>query len=200
MRKSFALLSLLVAGILSQSGALASASSEGYETISQIVAETSLFNADNGWNNVADIISTAEKGSIVVDSILSSVVFDKLDPKDSEYREKQMARIAVVCASNGPMEIKSDGFPEVEESVKEFLSYALKMRSEHPAMWRGTATIKHQKVGDAQVLIVDKLDEKTSDRILILFSDKTTTVPLIGMKQAVDVDAIRPEIVPVKSR
>lgn len=200
MRKSFALFPLFLAGILCQYVALASAPNENCTKVSQALIETPLFDAENGWNNVADIISAAEKGTVVVDSILSSPVFDKLDPKDSEYSEKLMARIAVVCASNGPMKIKSDGLSEVEEFVKDFLSFALKMRSEHPAMWRGTATIKHQKVGDAQVLIVDKLDEKSSDRVLVIFSDKTTTVPLIGMKQAVDVDAIRPEIVPVKSR
>ena len=64
-------------------------------------------------------------------------------------------------------------------------------------MWRGTPTFRRERVADADVLIVDKTDAQTGDRVVIIFSDKDTTVPLIGLKQAVDVDAWRPEFVAI---
>lgn len=148
---------------------------------------------------------------------------DHFDPKDEHYYEKQMARFAILAAYNGPITIyygdeyadrslettggQKDNIArttghirpnnDYEAALRDYLSAALKMRAEHPAMWRGTPTFKRTKVGDADVLIVDKTDTNTGDRVLIIFSDKDTTVPVQGLGFAADVDAWRPEIIPV---
>lgn len=150
---------------------------------------------------------------------------DHFDPKDPYFYEKQMARFAILAAYNGPITIYyGDEYADIttdihggqkdnvartsghleprnssEASLRDYLAGALKMRREHPAMWRGEPTFKRLKVDDADVLIVDKTDDKTGDRVLIVFSDKDTTVPVQGMGMAIDVDAWRPEIVPVSA-
>lgn len=148
---------------------------------------------------------------------------DHFDPSDPLYYEKQMTRFAILAAYNGPITLYygdeyadssrglSGGQPDNiartsghleprtcgEASLRDYVASAMKFRREHPAMWRGTPTFRRERVADADVLIVDKTDAKTGDRVVIIFSDKDTTVPLIGLKQAVDVDAWRPEFVAI---
>lgn len=148
---------------------------------------------------------------------------DHFDPADKHYYEKQMARFAILAAYNGPITLyygdeyadttrgltggqkdniaRTSGHLDArnggEASLRDYLANALKMRREHPAMWRGTPTFRRERIADADVLVVDKTDPATNDRVLIIFSDADTTVPLPGLGQAVDVDAWRPEIVPV---
>ena len=148
---------------------------------------------------------------------------DHFDPSDPHYYEKQMARFAILASYNGPVTLyygdeyadttrgltggqpdniaRTSGHLEPrnndEKALCEYLASAMKFRREHPAMWRGTPTFRRQKVADADVLVVDKFDSVTDDRVLIIFSDADTTVPLQGLGQAVDVDAWRPEFIAV---
>lgn len=148
---------------------------------------------------------------------------DRFDPSDPLYYEKQMARIGILAGYNGPitlyygdemadrtlettggqpdnvartsghLEPRNDG----ERRLRDFTAAAMTFRRENPAMWRGTVTFDKQTVGDADVLVVDKTDPTTGNRVLIVFSDKGTTVPVHGVG-AVDVDAWRPEFVRIK--
>ena len=148
---------------------------------------------------------------------------DHFDPKDSNYYEKQMTRIGILAGYNGPITLyygdeyadrtleteggqpdnvaRTSGHLEArtsgEESLHDFTVSAMHFRRANPAMWRGTPTFNRQKVADADVLVVDKTDSETGNRVLIIFSDKDTTVPVHGVG-AVDVDAWRPEFVKVK--
>ena len=101
--------------------------------------------------------------------------------------------ISIIARTSGHLEPRTSG----EASLRDYVASAMKFRREHPAMWRGTPTFRRERVADADVLIVDKTDAQTGDRVVIVFSDKDTTVPLIGLKQAVDVDAWRPEFVAI---
>lgn len=150
---------------------------------------------------------------------------DHFDPEDEHYYEKQMARFAILAAYNGPVTLyygdeyadrsaetvggqkdniaRTTGHLEPrndrEAALKDYLANAMMIRREHPAMWRGIPKFTRTRVGEADVLIVDKTDKTTGDRVLIIFSDQDTTVPLTGMHYAADVDAWRPEIIPIKN-
>lgn len=148
---------------------------------------------------------------------------DHFDPADPLFYEKQMARIGILAGYNGPITLyygdefgdrtletfggqpdnvaRTSGHLEArssgEQSLHDFTAAAMKFRRENPAMWRGVATFTRQKVDDADVLVVDKKDPETDNRVLIVFSDQNTTVPVHGYG-GVDVDAWRPEFVKVK--
>ncbi len=148
---------------------------------------------------------------------------DHFDPTDPLYYEKQMARIAILAGYNGPitlyygdemadrtlethggqkdnvartsghLEPRNDG----ERRLLDFTKKAMNFRRDNPAMWRGTTTFDKQRVGDADVLVVDKTDPETGNRVLIVFSDRPTSVPVHGVG-AIDVDAWQPEFVKIK--
>lgn len=148
---------------------------------------------------------------------------DHFDPKDPYYIEKQMARMAILAGYNGPITIyygdemadrsletkggqkdniaRTSGHTEArtsdEQRMHDYTAEVMRMRAENPAMWRGTARFEKQKVGDADVLVVRKTDEATGNEIIMVFSDRDTTVPVHGYG-GIDVDAWRPEIVKVK--
>lgn len=150
---------------------------------------------------------------------------DHFSLDDPYFYEKQMARIGILAGYNGPITLyygdefgdrtletkggqpdnvaRTTGHIEPrnsdEQRLMEFTKDALKFRKENPAMWRGEASFTKQTVGDADVLVVDKEDKTTGNRVLIVFSDRDTTVPVHGYG-AVDVDAWRPEFVRVKEK
>lgn len=149
---------------------------------------------------------------------------DHFDPSDPLYYEKQMARMAILAGYNGPVTLyygdemadrtletkggqkdnvaRTSGHLKArnsgEQALHDYTAEAMRFRRDNPAMWRGVATFTKQKVSDAEVLVVDKTDAATGNRVLIVFSDKDTTVPVHGFG-AVDVDAWRPELVQVKA-
>lgn len=148
---------------------------------------------------------------------------DHFDPADPLFYEKQMTRIGILAGYNGPVTLyygdefgdrtleTHGGQPDNvartsghltanssgEQSLHDFTAQAMNFRRLNPAMWRGKATFNRQQVDDADVLVVDKTDPVTGNRVLIVFSNKDTTVPVHGYG-AVDVDAFRPEFVKVK--
>lgn len=145
---------------------------------------------------------------------------DHFSKDDPHYYEKQMARFAILAAYSGPITIyygdeyadrtlettggqkdnvaRTSGHLEPrnsgEESLRDYLAEALKIRKENPAMWRGQSSFKKDKVADADVLTVTKFDPETGNEVLIVFSTEDTTVPVHGYG-GVDVDGWRPEIV-----
>lgn len=147
---------------------------------------------------------------------------DHFDPKDPYYYEKQMTRIGILAAYSGPITIyygdeyadrsaekpgsqkdnisRTTGHLEPnnssERSLRDFTAQAMKFRRENPAMWRGEASFTREKIADADVLVVRKVDPVTENEVLIVFSDKDTTVP-VHKVGGVDVDAWRPEFVVV---
>lgn len=150
---------------------------------------------------------------------------DHFDREDPYFFEKQMTRIGILAGYNGPVTLyygdeygdrtlettggqpdnvaRTSGHLEPivsgSETLRDFTARAMKFRRANPAMWRGQTTFNRQKVGDADVLVVDKTDPLTGNRVLIVFSDKDTTVPVHGFG-GVDVDAWRPEFVVVTDR
>lgn len=148
---------------------------------------------------------------------------DRFDPKDPQYYEKQMTRIGILAGYNGPITLyygdemadrtleTSGGQPDNvartsghleprndgERRLRDFTAHAMTFRRNNPAMWRGTATFTKQRVGNADVLVIDKTDASTGNRVLIVFSDTDTTVPVHGVG-GIDVDAWRPEFVKIK--
>lgn len=148
---------------------------------------------------------------------------DHFSPDDEHYIEKQMTRMAVLAGYNGPITLyygdemadrsiettggQKDNIARTSghltpqnsdsERLRDYTADAMKFRRENPAMWRGKAAFEKQKVGDADVLVVRKSDPQTGNEILMVFSDKDTTVPVHGYGP-VDVDAWRPELVKVK--
>ena len=148
---------------------------------------------------------------------------DHFDKNDPHYLEKQMARIAILAGYSGPITLyygdewgdrtlettggQKDNVARTsghitanngdEQSLHDFTAAVMNFRKENPAMWRGTSRFEKQKVGNADVLVVRKNDEKTGNEIVMVFSDQDTTVPVHGVG-GIDVDAWRPEIVKIK--
>lgn len=149
---------------------------------------------------------------------------DHFDKADKYYYEKQMTRFAILAAYNGPITIYyGDEFADrsldkpgaqkdniarttghivpnndSERNLAQYLSDCLKFRADNPAMWRGVTTFYKQDVADAKTLTVKKVDPETGNEVLIVFSDRDTTVPVRGFG-GVDIDAWRPELIQVKA-
>lgn len=147
---------------------------------------------------------------------------DHFDKDDPYFYEKQMTRIGILAGYNGPVTLyygdefgdrtlethggqpdnvaRTSGHLEAlssgEQSLRDFTAAALKARRDNPAMWRGKTRFERVRMDDADILIVDKTDQLTDNRVLLIFSDGATTVPVTGVGP-VDVDAWRPEIVVV---
>ena len=145
---------------------------------------------------------------------------DHFDKNDSHYIEKQMARIGILAGYNGPVTLyygdefgdrtlettggQKDNVARTsghitprdsnEEALHNFTRQAFSFRKANPAMWRGETKFHRQKIGEADVLVVEKEDPTTGNKVLIIFSDEDTTVPVHGYG-AVDVDAWRPEFI-----
>lgn len=147
---------------------------------------------------------------------------DHFDKDDPYFYEKQMARIGILAGYNGPITIyygdefgdrtlethggQKDNVARTSghlvpqngdaESLHDFTRQALRFRRDNPAMWRGTVKFSEQKIDDANVLVVEKEDSATGNKVMIFFSDADTTVP-VSKVGGVDVDAWRPEFVRV---
>lgn len=145
---------------------------------------------------------------------------DHFDKDDPYFYEKQMTRIGILAGYNGPITLyygdefgdrtletkggqpdnvaRTSGHLEArtggEQSLHDFTASVMRFRRSNPAMWNGIPKFTRQTVGDADVLVVEKEDPVSGNRIMIIFSDKDTTVPVHGYG-AVDVDAWRPEFV-----
>ncbi|MDE6396002.1 MAG: hypothetical protein K2K84_01865 [Muribaculaceae bacterium] len=148
---------------------------------------------------------------------------DHFDKEDPYYIEKQMARIAILGGYSGPVTLyygdewgdrtlettggqkdnvaRTSGHivagNNTEQQLHDYTAQVMNFRKTNPAMWRGTSQFEKQTVGDANVLIVRKNDKQTGNEIIMVFSDRDTTVPVHGVG-GVDVDAWRPEILKIK--
>ncbi len=151
---------------------------------------------------------------------------DHFDPADKYYYEKQMTRFAILAAYNGPITLyygdeyadntrglsgwqkdnvartsgHLDARNEGEQTLCDYLSTVMKLRREHPAMWRGVPSFTRIRVSGADVLIVDKFDAKSGDQVMLVFADKDACISLPGVKQNVDVKAWRPIVLPISSK
>lgn len=145
---------------------------------------------------------------------------DRFDPADPLYAEKQMTRLAILAAYSGPVTLyfgdewgdrsleTTGGQPDniartsghlqplddTQRRINEYARMVFNLRRDNPAMWRGTTTATKQTIGPANVLEILKTDPVTGQRVLIIFSDAPTTVPVHGYGP-VDADAWRPEFV-----
>ncbi len=150
---------------------------------------------------------------------------DHFDTSDPYYYAKQITRFAILAAYNGPITIyygdeyadttrgthggqpdnvaRTSGHlapnnPE-ELDLRMFLTSALNIRRNHPAMWRGVPTFERRHINDTDVLIVDKYDKASGDRVLIAFADKDVTIPHTASRPAITVEAYRPTIIPLSN-
>ena len=98
-----------------------------------------------------------------------------------------------VARTSGHIVARNDS----EQQLHDFTAQVMNFRKENPAMWRGTSRFEKQTVGDANVLVVRKSDSATGNEIIMVFSDRDTTVPVHGIG-GIDVDAWRPELVKIK--
>lgn len=219
-------------GVFKDGGLLSAFDFQGKEQISGPMQSADNAGLLNGWDDVIAVLRSPRERGYLNDSVAPNLFLsnhdgfrlaDHFDPADEHYYEKQMARIAILAAYNGPvtlyygdefadrtletkggqkdnvartsghLEPRNDG----ERSLAEYVATAMKFRRDNPAAWRGKASFSKQMVGDANTLTVRKTDEKTGNEILVVFSDKDTTVPVRGLG-GVDVDAWRPEFVVIK--
>ena len=122
---------------------------------------------------------------------------DRLDTDDPFFLEKQMACIGILAGRNDSIVSTSCNINLTDphkEALYDFSVEALRFRRDNPAMWRGTFKFTKTAVGDANVLIGEKEDVISSNKVLIVFADADTTVPVHGYG-AVDADAWRPEFI-----
>lgn len=147
---------------------------------------------------------------------------DHFDPKDPLYYRKMMTRNAILAAYSGPVTLyygdeyadrtlqTKGGQPDNvartsghlnarnkgERQLRDYISKIMNLRAAHPALWRGTADFHRYSTPEgADVLVVDKTDPESTDRVLVIFSDKNASVPVPGLKKAVKVKAYIPEFI-----
>ncbi len=147
---------------------------------------------------------------------------DHFKPDDPHFYEKQMTRFAILAAYNGPITLYyGDEYADItsntkggqkdniartsghldarnakEEALRDYLASALNIRRQHSAMWRGVPSFERLTIDSADVLIVDKFDKQSNDRVIIIFSDKDASVPVKSLNSTITVKAWRPEIIP----
>ena len=59
-----------------------------------------------------------------------------------------------------------------EQALRDFVSGVMHFRQQNPAMWRGDNKYDRRRVGDADVLIVEKKDAQTGNEVVIIFADQ----------------------------
>lgn len=218
-------------GVYRDGGLLSAFDFDGKERISGPMQKVDGAGLNNGWNDVIYVLRNPAQRGYLNDSVAPNLFLtnhdgyrlaDHFDPADKHYYEKQMTRMAVLAAYNGPVTLyygdefadrsletkggapdnvaRTTGHLEArnsgEQRLHDYVADAMAKRRENPAMWRGKADFQLTKVGDANVLIVTKTDEPTGNKVMVVFSDADTSVP-VHRYGAVDVDAWRPEIVVV---
>lgn len=167
----------------------------------QTTAKTAVTTVElgNGWDAVIRTLSAPAKSKLPPTLYLADSrgarLADGLTANDPGRIEKQMARLAILASYNGPVTLYD--LSGADPAVKDYADWAMDLRKTNPAMQRGRAEYFKQDVGDARTLTVRKLDPVTGNEVLIVFSDRDTTVPVHGYG-AVDVDAWRPEIIVIK--
>ena len=216
-------------GVFSEGGLLSAMDFDGKDRISGPMQELTSEGLRNGWDDVIKTLSSPVSRAYLTDSVAPTLFLtnhdgyrlaDHFDVKDPYYYEKQMARMAIMAAYNGPISLyygdeyadrsaemqgaqkdniaRTSGHLDArnggEQALKDYVSDVMTKRRQNPAMWRGKTDFVKQAVGDANTLTVHKIDEETGNEVLIVFSDRDTTVPVHGYG-AVDVDAWRPEII-----
>lgn len=129
---------------------------------------------------------------------------DHFDPYDPHYYEKMMTRYGILAAYSGPVTLyygdefadrsletsggQKDNIARTsghlgarnpgEARLKDFVTKAMKFRADNPAMWRGNAQFRTVTTADgARVLIVDKTDPESDNKVTVIFSDADTTLP-----------------------
>ena len=181
----------------------------------------------NNWDDIIYVLSTPRQRGYKDDTVLPNLfvtnhdgyrLADHLNPAEPLYIEKQMTRMAILAAYNGPITLyygdefgdravdnhgwqkdnvsRTSGhivpLDDQQRQLMQYTSNVMNLRRQNPAMWRGIPTFHHHNIDGADVLIVDKTDIKTGNRVAIVFSDKNVSVPIEGTY--IDVDAWRPEI------
>lgn len=149
---------------------------------------------------------------------------DHFDPADPHYYAKMKERHAILAAYSGPITLyygdeyadrsaetqggqkdniaRTSGHLEprnaAEADLRDYIAAAMKMRAENPAMWRGTAWFNTIKAPDGDVLVVTKTDRPTRNKVVVIFSDHDTTVPVGQLGREVTLKAHVPAIIKVK--
>lgn len=141
---------------------------------------------------------------------------DHFDPADPYFYRKLMTRNAILAAYSGPITLyygdeyadmsrnsigaqkdniaRTTGHLEArnprEQELKDYISDIMTFRSENPAMWRGTAEFYsfHPAEG-GNVLVVTKTDTESTNKVVVIFSDVDTTVPVNGPDTPAEVKA-----------
>ncbi|MDE5651154.1 MAG: hypothetical protein K2I35_09180, partial [Duncaniella sp.] len=143
-------------------------------------------------------------------------VADHFDPADPYFYQKLMTRNAILAAYSGPITLyygdeyadmsrnsigaqkdniaRTTGHLEArnpnEQELKDYISGIMAFRSENPAMWRGTSEFySYHPTEDGSVLVVTKTDTESNNKVVVIFSDVDTIVPVNGLETPVDVKA-----------
>lgn len=150
---------------------------------------------------------------------------DHFNPADPYFYQKLMTRHAILAAYSGPITLyygdeyadlsrnsigaqkdniaRTTGHLEArnprEQQLKDYISDIMTFRAENPAMWRGSAEFySYHPSKDGNVLVVTKTDSDTDNKVVVIFSDVDTSVPVSGLGRSVDVKAWIPAYVKVK--
>jgi glycosidase len=219
-------------GVYKNLGLLSAFDFDGKVLISGAMQDVKSEGLENGWDDVIKVLRSPLQRGYCSDSVIPNLFLsnhdgyrlaDHFSLDDNYYYEKQMTRMAILAAYNGPITIYyGDEFADRsletkgaqpdntsrttghlvahnlnEQDLHDYLVSILNFRRNNPAMWRGEASFTKMCIGEANVLVVNKYDKTSDNRIVIVFSDNDTTVPVSGYG-AIDVDAWRPEFVIVK--
>lgn len=215
-------------GVYSDHGLISAFDFDGKERISGPMQDIESEGLDN-WDDIIYVLGSPRSRGYSDDTVLPNLFLtnhdgfrlaDHLNPAEPQYLEKQMTRMAILAAYNGPVTLyygdefgdrsldyhgwqkdnvsRTTGHLEPldddQRSLMQYTAKVMKIRRANPAMWRGTPTFTHTNIDGADVLVVDKADRKTGNRVVIIFSDKNATVTIPGTADTVDVDAWRPEV------
>ncbi len=150
---------------------------------------------------------------------------DHFDSSDPYYYPKLMTRHAILAAYPGPVTIyygdeygdrsaesigaqkdniarttgHLDARNENESRLHDYIAEAMKFRNENPAMWRGTQAFhSFSPASGGQVLVVTKQDTVTPNKVVVIFSDTDTSVPVNGLEAPIEVKAWQPAFVQIE--
>lgn len=101
-----------------------------------------------------------------------------------------------VARTSGHLEPRN----EHERRLRDYIAHAMHMRAANPAMWRGEARFATVETVNGPALIVTKVDTESPNKVVVIFSDTDTTVPVAALGRQVDVKAYIPEIIAVTGR